>query len=132
MVTMRAHRPILLAAILLAANTFAEARPPHKRAMADYFGPFLANKLNDCRTCHMPVTGGNSDPEDRPHNPFGARLKALRQELRDAGKKTDIPSRLAAIANEDSDGDGVPNLIELLTGHNPGDASDKPTAEELK
>ena len=43
----------------------------------------------------------------------------MKQELRRAGKKTTIADRIEAIANEDSDGDGVPNLIELLTGHHP-------------
>jgi len=31
----------------------------------------------------------------------------------------------------DRDGDGVDNLGELLLGHNPGDASDRPTAGEM-
>ena len=53
-------------------------------------------------------------------------------ELRKAGKRTDIPTRLRLIASEDSDGDGVDNLSELLLGHAPGDATDRPTAAELK
>ena len=40
--------------------------------------------------------------------------------------------RLDFIAHEDADGDGVSNLLELLTGHFPGDAADKPGAAELK
>ncbi|HEY1860980.1 MAG TPA: DUF1549 and DUF1553 domain-containing protein, partial [Gemmataceae bacterium] len=91
-------------------------------------------KLNDCRMCHLPETTESKDilePKAKPHNGFGARLKALKQEMAKAGKKTDIMSRLEAIAEEDSDGDGVPNLIEILTGHFPGDAGDKPTDEEV-
>src|SRR5262245_5019702 len=104
---------------LLAASA-AHARPAHKKALADYFGPRLPAKLNDCRTCHLPDKGPQDDlsPSDKPHNAFGARLKAVRDELRKAGKKADIASRLEAVADEDSDGDGVPNLLELLTGHN--------------
>jgi hypothetical protein len=112
----------------------APARPAHKRALADYFGPFLASKLNDCRTCHLPEPPGTAnDPlvDKKPHNAFGARLKEVRKELRKAGKKTDIPSRLEYIADEDSDGDGVSNLIELLSGHFPGDPADKPSAAEI-
>src|SRR5262249_39228541 len=48
-------------------------------------------------------------------------------ELRKAGKNTDITTRLEAIADEDSDGDGVSNLIEILAGHQPGDPKDKPS-----
>jgi hypothetical protein len=122
----------LLAALLLAGTSRVTAKPAHKKALADYFGPFLAGKLNDCRTCHLPDK--KADPEsldDKPHNPFGARLADVKYELRKAGKKFDIPARLAAIADEDSDGDGASNLLELLSGHNPGDPADKPTAAEL-
>src|SRR5205814_7932189 len=35
------------------------------------------------------------------------------------------------ILQEDSDGDGVSNLLELLSGHFPGDAADRPTEKEL-
>jgi len=40
--------------LLILDGSLALARPPHKRALVDYFGPFLAKKLNDCRTCHLP------------------------------------------------------------------------------
>jgi hypothetical protein len=110
-----------------------QARPVHKRALADYFGPFLAAKLNDCRTCHLPDGKDESDVDvtEKPHNAFGARLAAVKQELKKAGKGTTIADRLEAIADEDSDGDGVSNLLELLSGHFPGDPDDKPTATEL-
>ncbi|MFL5245031.1 MAG: DUF1549 and DUF1553 domain-containing protein [Gemmataceae bacterium] len=113
----------------------AQARPAHKRALADYFGPFLAKKLNDCQTCHVPDKPRDAKPfteaKDKPHNVFGARLKAVKKELDKAGKKSDIVSRIEAIAEEDSDGDGVANLLEILTGHFPGDPADKPSAEEV-
>src|SRR5262249_9876556 len=127
-------RGIALLAVLLVFPSAAFGRPAHRRALADYFGPFLAQKLNDCRTCHLPDKPGepkDTPVTDKPHNRFGARLKAVKKELQKAGKKTDIPSRIEAIANEDSDGDGVSNLIELLTGHYPGEPDDKPTAVEL-
>ncbi len=107
------------------------ARPPHKRSMADYYGPALAKKLNDCRLCHVADGKQDLDVEEKPHNVFGARLKAIRAELRKANKKTGIPERLEAIADEDSDNDGVANAIEILTGHFPGEADDRPGEEEI-
>lgn len=117
---------------LLASGTTLHARPPHKKALSDYFGASLAPKLNDCQTCHLPEKPGQpaGESEDRPHNPFGTRLKAVRAELLRAEKKTDIISRLETIANEDSDGDGVANLLELITGHHPGDPNDRPDPKE--
>ncbi len=124
----------LLAGLHLGLASSCQARPVHKEALADYFGPFLARKLNDCRTCHLPDKPGEpkeGQAADKPHNPFGARLAEVKDQLRQAGKKTDLASRLEAIADEDNDGDGVSNLIELLTGHVPGEAADKPTAAEV-
>ena len=78
----------------------------------------------------MPEDG--ADPaEDRPHNAFGKRLKAVRSQLKKAGKPSGIPARVEAVAGEDSDGDGVPNLLELVTGHFPGEADDTPSEAEL-
>jgi hypothetical protein len=71
------------------------------------------------------------ESRDKPHNAFGSRLKAVKRELSKAGKPTGIIARIEAIAEEDSDGDGVPNLLEILTGHYPGDAADKPSDEEI-
>ncbi len=107
----------------------ALARPPHKKALADYLGLGLAGKLNDCRTCHLPAEEGADALDARPHNPFGKRLKAVRSELKKAGKPSGIPARVEAVADEDSDGDGISNLLELVTGHFPGEADDRPSPE---
>jgi hypothetical protein len=127
------RRATAILALLFLGSSPAWARPVHKQALADYFGPFLAKKLNDCRTCHLPVAKGKKGDtlEERPHNAFGERLDDVKYELRKAGKKFDIPARLEAVADEDSDGDGVSNLLELLSGHFPGDPKDKPTAAEV-
>ncbi len=117
----------VLAALALPA--VAQAKPAHKQALIDFFGPALPAKLHDCRTCHLPAD--SDDPSERPHNSFGARLKAVRAELRKAGKQTDIATRLQAVANEDSDGDGVANFLELLSGHWPGDPADRPSTAEV-
>jgi hypothetical protein len=118
-------------AIVGALACSALARPPHKKALADYLGPGQARKLNDCRTCHVPTEEGSDAGEAPPHNAFGNRLKSVRAELKKAGKPSGIPARIEAVADEDSDGDGVGNLLELVTGHFPGDAGDRPGADEF-
>src|SRR5258707_6636035 len=115
---------LLTAGVLLALASPAGARPPHKQSLAEYFGPFLPKKLHDCRTCHLPDRPGQEEGE-KPHNPFGARLDKVRKELRRAGKPVTIEARLDAILQEDNDGDGVSNLLEILSGHAPGDAASR-------
>src|SRR4051794_16585649 len=92
----------------------AHARPAHKQSLAQYFGPYLPKKLNDCRTCHLPDRPGQPTAEEdfeKPHNPFGARLQAIKEVLRKNGKKTTLEARLDAILLEDADGDGATNLL---------------------
>jgi hypothetical protein len=130
-VSRRHIRVILVAAgVLFGFAPAAIARPPHKQALAEYFGPYLPKKLHDCRTCHLPDRPGQEEGE-KPHNPFGARLDVVRKELRRAGKPLTIESRLDAILQEDSDGDGVSNLLEILSGHFPGDPDDRPNKAEI-
>lgn len=110
------------------------ATPANKKALEAWLGPFLKRPV-DCRYCHLPDASGNKaspDEVDKPHNVFGLRLKAIRKELNKAGKPSDLEARLDAIHHEDADTDGYSNLIELLTGHSPGDEKDKPTTDELK
>jgi hypothetical protein len=118
----------LLAVSWIARGPGLYARPAHKKAMAEYFGTLLPARLNACTTCHLAT---RPTEENHEHNAFGKRLVEVRDQLKKAGKKTDIVSRIRAIAEEDSDGDGVSNLLELLSGHNPGDAKDTPNATEL-
>ena len=92
----------LIAACLTMAGPPAWARPPHKKALADYLGSTQAKKLNDCRTCHMPVEDGADLEDARPHNPFGKRLKRARTELKKLGKPSGILARIEAVADEDS------------------------------
>jgi hypothetical protein len=120
--------PIAIVVLFLLAFP-VQATPANKRALADFLGPLYPAKGFDCRTCHVAAA---PTAEDHDHNAFGARLSAVRSELRKAGKPTDLRTRLETIADEDSDGDGIANLVELLTGHSPGDAADKPSAAELK
>jgi hypothetical protein len=122
-----------LAAAWLCVVGAASARPAHKQAAAQYFGSFLPKKLNDCLLCHLPDPSNKAalDEADKPHNDFGARLKAARSELRKSGKAITIEARLDAVLNEDTDGDGVSNLLEILAGRGPGDNADRPSDAEL-
>lgn len=69
---------------------------------------------------------GKDAKNKKPHNYFGLQLFML------GGKKRPFAQRLAAARLLDADGDGYPNDMELLTGHRPADASDKPTDVEVK
>src|SRR5262245_60927647 len=109
------NRFLLLALALPLFASSASARPAYRRALAELLDLPSSSRLNDCRTCHLPLQPG-ADEKDRPHNAFGARLKAVRSALRKSGKPTDIAARILHIAAEDSDKDGVANLHELLAG----------------
>ncbi|MBI5773111.1 MAG: DUF1553 domain-containing protein [Verrucomicrobia bacterium] len=110
----------------------ASATSANKTALVKHYDKFLPKSLNACTTCHLPSE--NKHPEtlaEFPHNPFGDRLRKLGEEAAKAGRKLDIPHRLAEIAKEDADGDGASNETELLLGHAPGNAKDVPTKKEL-
>jgi cytochrome c553 len=120
----------LALAFLVLVPAAAAAKPAHKQALAGHMGPFLVARANDCRLCHVP---GDTGPDaDKPRNPFGERLEEVRGELKAAGKSFDVAARFDAVATEDADGDGASNLIEVLTGHFPGDPKDAPTAGEIR
>src|SRR5881394_912612 len=100
--SVRNLRIILLSVTLLCA-AIADATPVNKAALQRHFGQFLGKDLDRCTTCHLP--SANKAPEsldEFPHNEFGKRLRAL-------GKSKMISERLALIAKEDADGDGVNN-----------------------
>jgi hypothetical protein len=106
--------------------------PANKAALERHFDRFLIKKLQSCDTCHQHTEVKDPDSlEEIPHNPFGAALRKAGKELRAAGRKREMSVRLEMVGGLDSDGDGVDNLSELLLGHNPGDANDRPTAGEM-
>jgi hypothetical protein len=121
------------AAALISVCQLSGATTANRIALSSYYGSFLVKTLNNCNTCHLPLQAGKtpSSLADFPHNPFGNRLKLLGDDLRSKGKKADITTRLQLVAKEDSDGDGVDNLTEILLGHSPGNSADKPTPQEL-
>lgn len=120
---------VLLASMVVTLGAFAHARPTYRSALERSVGAPLAKKLNDCRTCHAPAAS-DSQVNARTLNGYGQRLRRALPELRAAKKRAGISNRLNAIADEDTDGDGVSNLIELRSGHFPGDPADTPTPEE--
>jgi len=130
--TMRRYLFLVLALSLQASAV--QAKPAYKKSLADHYGPLLVRSLDQCTTCHAPEKG--TEPKfntslENPHNAFGARLMAVAAELVKKRKPTDILTRLDAVASEDTDKDGTPNLAELLTGHQPGSAKDRPSPAEL-
>lgn len=115
----------------LSLGALAHARPNYKAALATFLGKPLPKKLEDCRTCHAPAA--SEDPAQvnaRTLNVFGQRLRKVLPELRAAKKRAGISNRMEAIADEDTDGDGASNLLELVAGRFPGDPADTPSAEE--
>jgi hypothetical protein len=113
---------------MIAGLSAAFGTPANKAALDAHYDRFLAKSLSRCTTCHLP--SDKKDPEsldEFPHNPYGHRLRVLAKEI----SKRDIPARLQRIADEDSDADGVANETEVLLGHNPGNAADTPTEDEL-
>lgn len=66
-----------------------------------------------CLTCHTTF------PPTAQFNPYGNAFKAAKQ-------GPNVQAALAAIAGQDSDGDGVPNEAEILFGTFPGDSKSKP------
>ena len=126
-------RTRIAAALLMLAASQAHAKPTHQQALIRYFGPHLPESLHACTTCHA---RGEDEVLDlgarKEHNPFGSRLAKLRRELEATNKPSDIPARLSAVMSEDADGDGVSNLLEMLSGTAPGDATRKPVDAVLK
>ena len=127
------HRRVLAALGVLAVSSLvAQATPANRAALEKHYEKFLTKNLARCTTCHLPSEHKNPESLDEfPHNAFGARLRAEGGRMGADELRKDIPARLKRVAHEDSDGDGIENETELLLGHNPGDAKDAPSYEEL-
>ena len=122
-----------LAACLCLCWAPVGATPANRAALERHYDRFLARPLAQCRTCHLPSDRKMPESLDEfPHNPFGARLRQIAGEGRDGAKRPDLADRLAKVAEEDADGDGVANQSELLLGHNPGEPKDTPSPAELE
>jgi hypothetical protein len=118
-------RTVLAAILSLWPLTSTLASPAHKAALIDRYGRLLPKTSASCITCHTSDPGIYMPTRlvDIPHNAFGARLAAL--------GSSDIETRLAKIATEDTDRDGTSNELELLAGTSPANASERPTRAQL-
>jgi len=133
LVHFRLLRGLLLAACMGFSWAPAGATPANRAALERHYDRFLSRSLAQCRTCHLPSDRKMPESLDEfPHNPFGDRLRQIAGEAKDGAKRPDLTARLATVAEEDSDGDGVANQSELLLGHNPGEAKDTPSPAELE
>jgi hypothetical protein len=124
--------PGLLASLVFVLGSghgMVMATPANLKSAEAYFEHFLVAQRNQCTLCHLPSENHSPQSlEEFPHNAFGDRLRELRSELKARKQDSDIAARLALVADEDSDKDGVPNLAEVLLGAHPGDAKTKPAA----
>ncbi|MCC6508848.1 MAG: hypothetical protein IT423_07060, partial [Pirellulaceae bacterium] len=102
------------------------ARPPYKHGLKKLYGPRLNANLHQCATCHLTKdevgVGQEFDEENPPHNVFGQRLRELGETIGEDKPNGDILVRLQSIVNEDADGDGIANELEILAGKHPGRA----------
>ena len=120
-----------LAVCVLPSST--SATPANKQAFARYFGKYLPNGLDTCATCHVRADANGAESlEEFPHNSFGDRLRAKAEQLAKDDRSTSIRDRLILVADEDADGDGVPNFHEILAGTSPGSDARKPDLAILK
>src|SRR5688572_32477217 len=119
----------LLVAGIFGSDGFVGATPANKAALERYYGAFLPSALRRCTTCHLPSNNPSPESlEEFPHNAFGSALRALRTDA--PTERRSISARLEQLSLRDSDGDGADNIVELLSGHNPGDAADAPSRDE--
>ena len=112
------------------------ARPPYKHSLKKLYGARLNANLHQCATCHLTkdevgVQAIDFDEENPPHNVFGERLRELGDAIGEEEPGGDILARLQRIANEDADGDGVANELEILAGKYPGRSQSRPDEQEL-
>lgn len=121
--------------LLMFVPQVVSARPPYKQSLKKQYGARLNANLHQCTTCHLTQdeVGGNNefDEENPPHNSFGERLRELGESIGEGEPGDDILSRLRRIADEDADGDGVTNELEILAGKYPGRAQSRPDEQEL-
>ncbi len=117
------------------SSPILNARPPYKHGLKKLYGARLNSNLHQCSTCHVTrdevPANEDFDEENPPHNVFGERLRALGDSIGEDEPGGDILSRLRRIVDEDSDGDGIANELEILAGKHPGRAQSRPDEQEL-
>ena len=122
--------PILMASILMLSVNEAKALPGGFNVFTDTYPIWVEDTEHDCMACHQgrqPYLAA----EDRPRNPYGQRWNVVLGEKRaengcpppnndEECVRQSREQALEAIEDEDSDGDGVSNVTEILQGLLPG------------
>ncbi|MBN79772.1 MAG: multidrug transporter [Planctomycetaceae bacterium] len=123
---------VLLISCVVFSATAVSARPPYRQALKRVYGNRLPRTMQTCSTCHLTRQQSDEpaefDETAPPHNAFGLRLIELAEERDTPGSAVDIAVRLEQAGPEDADGDSISNDVEILSGHAPGDATDRPSA----
>lgn len=126
---------------IFAANAWAKERHLEQVRVA------LIARAAHCSTCHLDKD--QTFWEDGGLNPYGLRLRALgsgdsladrivrldrKKDDDDNNPATQIPLAEGeeATPNNDVDGDGVPNWVEILAESNPGDKENKPSQKRIE
>jgi len=120
--------PILMASILMLTVNEAMALPVGFNVFTDTYPIWVEDTEHDCLACHQGryPTSGNG-----PRNPYGQRWNVVLAEKRaqngcppanndEECVRQSREQALVAIEDEDSDGDGVSNVAEILQGFLPG------------
>jgi len=117
----------MIVATSMAWPGLCSATPANLKSAEKYFDSFLGAQQAKCTLCHLPSDKASPQSlEEFPHNAFGNRLHELGESLKTEKQDATIAVRLAMIAKEDADKDGVANLAEILLGAMPGDPKSKP------
>ena len=123
---------VLLISCVVFSATAVSARPPYRQALKRVYGNPLPRAMQTCSTCHLTRQQSDEpaefDETAPPHNVFGLRLIELAEERDTPGSAADIAVRLEQAGPEDADGDSISNDVEILSGHAPGNATDRPSA----
>lgn len=116
------HRSLLVWSVLLPAA--ALAKPPAGGVFCSKYpaSPECVGRQPACAYCHVA-------PPQR--NVFGTALEAslapgAPRPLSDGDFAMALPAALQAVEQQDADGDGVSNLLEIQRGTQPADAASKP------
>jgi hypothetical protein len=131
-VQLTSPRALLMAGAVLAAGLIGDAgftpsATAKPAAAVAFCSVYATSKI--CETGTAPCTTCHTNPPGR--NTFGAQVESRllpgeKRPLSDAAFTAGLPNALKAIEQEDADGDGFPNLAEILGGTLMADATSTP------
>lgn len=130
-----AARRLALAALVWLAAMATSAEVLAKERHLEQLKVALMARASSCQTCHRPEDEGWRGGEGL--NAYGRRLAELSSDDALADRMAELEREPAFNADgadaerkrrdNDIDGDGVRNWVEVLAGKNPADAADKPS-----